>query len=230
MQGIPVFETPSVAIAGSSQRFAVRRVFCVGRNYADHAKEMGSSGREPPFFFLKPADAIFAVNDDAVRDWPYPTLTQDLHHEVELVVAIGKGGQNISVHNAASHIWGYAVGLDMTRRDLQAAMKKESKPWCIGKAFEHAAPIGPLTPMEQTGSITSGAITLTVNGELRQSGDISDMIWNVSEVIAHISNAWELKAGDVIYSGTPAGVGAVARGDVLRAQVASLKPFSIRIV
>lgn len=230
MQGIPAFEIPSIAIAGVSQRFPVRRVFCVGRNYADHAKEMGSSGREPPFFFLKPADAIFAVDAKQTRDWPYPSLTSDLHHEVELVAAIGKGGRNIVASDAKSHIWGYAAGLDMTRRDLQAAMKKESKPWCIGKAFEHAAPIGPLTPMQTSGEIASGAITLHVNGELRQSGDISDMIWNVSEVIAHISNAWELKAGDVIFTGTPAGVGAVGRGDVLRAHVAGLEPLSIRIV
>lgn len=230
MQGIPAFEIPSIAIVNSQARFPVRRVFCVGRNYADHAKEMGASGREPPFFFLKPADAIFSVGAKERRDWPYPTLTSDLHHEVELVVAIGRGGMNIAVEQAASHIWGYAVGLDMTRRDLQAVMKKETKPWCIGKAFEYSAPVGELTPIQATGEITSGAITLDVNGQIRQRGDISNMIWNVSEVIAHLSNAWELKAGDVIYSGTPAGVGAVGRGDVLRAQAAGLEPLSIRIV
>jgi fumarylpyruvate hydrolase len=230
MQAIPVLPQASVAIAQSSDRFPVRRVFCVGRNYADHAKEMGASGREPPFFFIKPADAIFLVNANETRDWPYPTLTADLHHEVELVVAIGKGGKDIAVDAAAGHIWGYAVGLDMTRRDLQAVMKKESKPWCIGKAFEHAAPIGVLTPIEKTGEITGGAITLQVNGQAAQSGDIGDMIWNVREVIAHISRAWELKPGDLIYTGTPAGVGAVRRGDVLRAHAASLEPFSIRII
>ncbi len=230
MQALPVVEQPSVAIAGSSARFPVRRVYCVGRNYADHAKEMGSSGREPPFFFFKPADALFQVAEGATADWPYPTLTSDLHHEVELVVAIGKGGKNISPQQAAQHIWGYAIGLDMTRRDLQAQMKKEAKPWCIGKGFDHGAPIGPLHPIEATGEIRSGAIQLRVNGDVRQTGDISDMIWSASEVIAHISNAWELQPGDLIYTGTPAGVGAVKTGDVLTAEAIKVGSFSIRIV
>lgn len=230
MQALPKVEVSTVAISGSTERFPVRRVYCVGRNYADHAKEMGHSGREPPFFFLKPADALFNVADGQSRDWPYPSLTNDLHHEVELVVAIGKGGKNIPVEKAAHHIWGYAIGLDMTRRDLQAAMKKESKPWCIGKGFDHGAPIGPLFPIEKTGEITSGPITLKVNGEIRQTGDMSDLIWNINEVIAHISNAWELQPGDLIYTGTPAGVAAVKPGDVLTATADRVGSFSIKIV
>ncbi len=230
MQALPVVQQPTLAIAGSSARFPVRRVYCVGRNYADHAKEMGSSGREPPFFFFKPADALFQVADGATADWPYPTLTSDLHHEVELVVAIGKGGKNIAPEQAVQHIWGYAIGLDMTRRDLQAQMKKEAKPWCIGKGFDHGAPVGPLLPMEITGEIRSGLIQLQVNGEVRQTGDISDMIWNTSEVISHISKAWELQPGDLIYTGTPAGVGPVKAGDVLTAQAVNVGSFSIRIV
>jgi fumarylpyruvate hydrolase len=230
MQALPNVEQPSVAIRGSSEKFPVRRVFCVGRNYADHAKEMGASGREPPFFFFKPADALFNVADGATAQWPYPSLTQDLHHEVELVVAIGKDGKNISVENASGHIWGYAVGLDMTRRDLQAAMKKESKPWCIGKGFDHGAPIGPLVPIETTGEITAGPISLQVNGELKQKGDMSDLIWSINEVIAHISNAWELKAGDLIFTGTPAGVGPVKSGDTMTVSADRVGSFSIKVI
>ena len=230
MQTLPVIDTPSLAIAGSVTRFPVRRVYFVGRNYADHAKEMGASGREPPFFFFKPADALFNVAAGATENWPYPTLTQDLHHEVELVVAIGRGGRDITPDQAIDHIWGYAIGLDMTRRDLQAQMKKEAKPWCIGKGFDHGAPIGPLVPREVTGEIAAGPIQLEVNGERRQTGDISDMIWNIREVIAHISKAWELKPGDLIFTGTPAGVGAVNRGDVLSVQATQVGGFSIRVV
>lgn len=230
MQALPKVEQPAVAIKGTSERFPVRRVFCVGRNYADHAKEMGASGREPPFFFFKPADALFNVADGATADWPYPSLTQDLHHEVELVVAIGRDGKNISAQSAGEHIWGYAVGLDMTRRDLQATMKKESKPWCIGKGFDHGAPIGPLVPIETTGEITAGPISLKVNGEPRQKGDMSDLIWNINEVIAHISNAWELKAGDLIFTGTPAGVGAVKRGDTITVSADRVGSFSLKVI
>jgi fumarylpyruvate hydrolase len=230
MQALPKVEQPSVAIKGSSEKFPVRRVFCVGRNYADHAKEMGASGREPPFFFFKPADALFNVADGATVAWPYPSITKDLHHEVELVVAIGKDGKNISVENACGYIWGYAVGLDMTRRDLQAAMKKESKPWCIGKGFDHGAPIGPLVPIETTGEITAGPISLQVNGELKQKGDMSDLIWSINEVIAHISNAWELKAGDLIFTGTPAGVGPVQQGDTMTVSADRVGSFSIKVI
>lgn len=230
MQALPKIEPVTVAIQGSNDRFPVRRVYCVGRNYADHAKEMGASGREPPFFFFKPADALFNVSADTTLDWPYPSLTNDLHHEVELVVAIGRGGKDIQADQALQHIWGYAIGLDMTRRDLQAAMKKEAKPWCIGKGFDHGAPIGPITPIETTGEITNGSISLKVNGELRQQGDMSDLIWNIREVIAHISKAWELKAGDLIFTGTPAGVGPVKRGDTMTAEADRVGAFSIRVV
>ncbi|MBU3724218.1 MAG: fumarylacetoacetate hydrolase family protein [Burkholderiaceae bacterium] len=230
MQALPRVEPVSIAIAGSPQRFAVHRVYCVGRNYADHAKEMGASGREPPFFFFKPSDTLFSVADGATAEWPYPSLTQDLHHEVELVVAIGRGGRDIPVERAHEHIWGYAVGLDMTRRDLQSAMKKESKPWCIGKGFDFGAPIGPLVPIETSGELTSGAITLKVNDVVRQQGDLSDLIWSINEVIAHVSKAWELKPGDLIFTGTPAGVGAVGRGDVLVAEAAKLGGFSLKVV
>lgn len=230
MQALPKVEAVSIAIAGSAERFPVHRIYCVGRNYADHAKEMGASGREPPFFFFKPTDTLFCVEDGATAEWPYPSLTQDLHHEVELVVAIGRGGRNIAVEQARNHIWGYAIGLDMTRRDLQAAMKKESKPWCIGKGFDLSAPIGPLVPIETTGELTAGPITLKVNGAVRQQGDLSDLIWNINEVIAHVSKAWELKPGDLIFTGTPAGVGAVGRGDVLRAEATKVGAFSLKVV
>ncbi|MFZ9410489.1 MAG: fumarylacetoacetate hydrolase family protein [Burkholderiaceae bacterium] len=230
MQSLPAVEQPSVAISGSSARFPVRRVYCVGRNYADHAKEMGASGREPPFLFFKPSDALFNVAAGTTQEWPYPSMTQDLHHEVELVVAVGRGGKNIAVSDAAKHIWGYAVGLDMTRRDLQAAMKKEAKPWCIGKGFDHGAPIGPLFPIESTGEITAGPITLKVNGEVRQQGDIADLIWSINEVIAHVSNAWVLQAGDLIYTGTPAGVGPVARGDVMTVEATRVGGFALKVV
>ena len=230
MQALPKVEAISIAIAGSAERFPVHRIYCVGRNYADHAKEMGASGREPPFFFFKPTDTLFCVEDGATAEWPYPSLTQDLHHEVELVVAIGRGGRNIAVEQARNHIWGYAIGLDMTRRDLQAAMKKESKPWCIGKGFDLSAPIGPLVPIETTGELTSGPITLKVNGVVRQQGDLSDLIWNIDEVIAHVSKAWELKPGDLIFTGTPAGVGAVGRGDLLQVEAAKVGTFSLKVV
>ena len=230
MQSLPAVEQPSVAISGSSARFPVRRVYCVGRNYADHAKEMGASGREPPFFFFKPSDALFNVAAGTTQEWPYPSMTQDLHHEVELVVAVGRGGKNIAVSDAAKHIWGYPVGLDMTRRDLQAAMKKEATPWCIGKGFDHGAPIGPLFPIESTGEITAGPITLKVNGEVRQQGDIADLIWSINEVIAHVSNAWVLQAGDLIYTGTPAGVGPVARGDVMTVEATRVGGFALKVV
>lgn len=230
MQAIPKVESVSVAIAGSAERFPVHRIYCVGRNYADHAKEMGASGREPPFFFFKPTDTLFGVADGATAEWPYPSLTQDLHHEVELVVAIGRGGRDIAAERARDHIWGYAIGLDMTRRDLQSAMKKESKPWCIGKGFDLSAPIGPLVPIETTGELTSGPITLKVNGAVRQQGDLADLIWSVNEVIAHVSQAWELKPGDLIFTGTPAGVGAVGRGDVLHVEAAKVGAFSLKVV
>jgi fumarylpyruvate hydrolase len=201
----------------------------VGRNYAEHAREMGHSDREPPFFFMKPADAVLPVAQGQTGTMVYPTLTSNLHHEVELVVAIGRGGCDITVADAPGHVWGYAVGLDMTRRDLQADMKKQGRPWCIGKAFEQSAPIGPLHPVTGTGWLVRGGITLAVNGELRQSGDLSELIWTVAEVIAQLSRAWELQPGDLIYTGTPAGVGAVARGDVMEAAIEGLGTLRVAV-
>ena len=209
--------------------FPVHRIYCVGRNYAEHAQEMGFTGREPPFFFLKPADAVLPVADGSVGTMPYPPLTANLHHEIELVVAIGTGGRNIAAADAAKHIWGYAVGLDMTRRDLQNAMKKQGRPWCIGKAFDASAPIAPLHPISTTGELTSGAITLSVNGAQRQKGDLSDLIWSVAETIETLSKAWALQPGDLIFTGTPAGVGAVVAGDLIEGHIAGLGTLQVCI-
>jgi fumarylpyruvate hydrolase len=215
---IPVPPVPAVPVRGGGL-FPVRRIFCVGRNYAAHAREMGHDpDREPPFFFTKPADAILTGG----AAMPYPTATKDLHHEVELVVAIGTGGVGIPVADAASHIWGYAVGLDMTRRDLQGEAKKLGRPWDMGKGFDHSAPIGDLVPVSETGILTSGAIRLTVNDRERQTGDLSDLIWTVDEVIATLSGLVRLEPGDLIFTGTPEGVAAVQRGDVLEAAVVGL--------
>ncbi len=222
-------EPVSLPVVGSADRFPVRRVFCVGRNYEAHAKEMGFTGREPPFFFLKPAEAVVPVPAGSVGEIAYPSLTKDLHHEIELVVAIGRGGSEIAVADAASHIYGYAIGLDMTRRDLQAEMKKQGRPWCIGKAFEQSAPIGPVTPIAQCGEITKGAISLAVNGATRQASDLSMLIWSVDEVIAHLSKAWVLAPGDLIMTGTPEGVGAVVRGDRMRGEIAGLGALEVLV-
>ena len=204
----------SVPIAGRAEQFPVHRIYCVGRNYEEHAKEMGFTGREPPFFFAKPADALLPVAE-GTGEMPYPPATRDLHHEMELVVAIGRRGRRIAAADAVAHIWGYAVGLDMTRRDLQNEAKKQGRPWCTGKAFDQSAPIGVLHPIGKTGELTRGAITLKVNGELRQKGDLADLIWNVAETIEHLSALWTLQPGDLVYSGTPAGVNAVVRGDMM---------------
>lgn len=221
--------TVSVPIEGCAERFPVHRVYCVGRNYEEHAKEMGFTGREPPFFFLKPADAVLVAGPGATANCPYPSQTCNLHHEIELVVAIGKGGRNIAAANAASHIFGYAVGLDMTRRDLQNDMKKQGRPWCIGKAFDQSAPIGAITPVEQAGHIENAAIWLQVNGDERQRSQISKLIWNIGEVIEHLSAAWELQPGDLIYTGTPEGVAAVSKGDVMKGGVDGLQEINVRI-
>ncbi len=220
--------TVSVPVAGGGS-FPVHRVYCVGRNYAEHALEMGFTGREPPFFFLKPADAVVPVAEGETGLIDYPSLTSNLHHEIELVVAIGTGGRNILAADAPRHIWGYAVGLDMTRRDLQNDMKKQGRPWCIGKAFDQSAPIGPIVPVARTGELTSGAISLSVNGKTRQRSDLKDLIWNVNETIEHLSAAWTLQPGDLIYSGTPAGVAAVVRGDVMEGQVAGLPTLRVAV-
>jgi fumarylpyruvate hydrolase len=223
---IPAPAIPAVPVRGGGL-FPVRRVFCVGRNYAAHAREMGADpDREPPFFFSKPADAILTGG----ADMPYPPATEDLHHELELVVAIGTGGADISVTEAKSHIWGYAAGIDMTRRDLQGAAKKAGKPWDMGKGFDYSAPIGELVPAKELGKYEVGHVMLYVNEEERQEGDIADMIWSVAEVISCLSSLVRLAPGDLIFTGTPEGVAAVKRGDLLEGLISGLPPVKTRIV
>ena len=219
----------SVPVFGSALRFPVHRIYCVGRNYEEHAKEMGFSGREAPFFFMKPADALVVVNPGQTGHMPYPTLTRNLHHEIELVVALGKGGKNIAAADAHKHIFGYAVGLDMTRRDLQNEMKKLGRPWSISKGFDHSAPIGAITPAADAPDIASAEILLQVNGEQRQRSQIAKLIWNISEVIEHLSAAWELQSGDLIYTGTPEGVAAVVAGDSMSAGITGLQSITVAV-
>ncbi len=219
----------TVPVAGRAERFPVHRVYCVGRNYEEHAKEMGFTGREPPFFFMKPADAVVPVEAGATGTIAYPSLTKNLHHEIELVVAIGTGGKNISAADAHKHIFGYAVGLDMTRRDLQNDMKKQGRPWCIGKAFEQSAPCGPITPVAAAGDVANAEIWLQVNGADRQRSNVSKLIWNIGETIEHLSAAWDLQPGDLIYSGTPEGVAAVVAGDTLVGSVGGLGTLTVKV-
>ncbi|WCT26244.1 fumarylacetoacetate hydrolase family protein [Acidovorax temperans] len=226
----PPAPTPSVPVVGTEAQFPVHRIYCVGRNYEEHAKEMGFTGREPPFFFMKPADAIVVAPPGATTPLPYPSLTTNLHHEIELVVAIGKGGKNIAAADALSHIYGYAVGLDMTRRDLQNDMKKQGRPWSIGKGFDHSAPIGPITPAAQAGDVGKAGIWLQVNGVDRQRSNVAQLIWNIAETIEHLSAAWELQPGDLIYTGTPEGVSAVVTGDVLEGGVDGLGSIRLKLV
>jgi fumarylpyruvate hydrolase len=216
----------AVPVAGGGL-FPVRRIFCVGRNYADHAREMGSDpDREPPFFFTKPADAVLTGG----ADMPYPPASRSLHHEMELVVAIGRGGADIAPAAALGHVWGYAAGLDMTRRDLQNAAKKEGKPWDMGKGFDHSAPIGDLVPAARFPDPTNGRIALNVNGKLRQQSDLSKLIWSVAETIACLSGLVRLAPGDLIFTGTPEGVAAVERGDLLEGVVEGVGTVRTRIV
>lgn len=222
--------TVSVPVVGLTERFPVNRVYCVGRNYEEHAKEMGFTGREPPFFFLKPANALVVIEDGQTGDMPYPSLTQNFHHEIELVVAIGTGGKNIKAADAMKHIYGYAVGLDMTRRDLQNEAKKLGRPWDIGKGFDHSAPIGPITRAADAGDIENAEIHLQVNGQDRQRSDTAKLIWNIAESIEHLSAAWELQPGDLIMSGTPAGVAAVVAGDTLIGSVAGIGTLTVKVV
>ncbi len=220
---LPPLAPVGITIAGSTDLFPVARAFCIGRNYADHAIEMGGNpDREEPFFFSKPATAIIP-GGGAI---PYPTATRDLHHEVELVVALGKGGSGIAEADALDHVFGYAVGIDLTRRDLQAAAKKAGRPWDMAKGFDASGPVGTLTKVADAGHVDDAAITLTINGEVRQSGNVNQMIWKTGEAIAFLSGLVELKAGDIIFTGTPAGVGSVKRGDTLHAEVASLPTMS----
>ena len=219
----------SVPVVGTTARFPVHRIYCVGRNYEEHAKEMGFTGREPPFFFLKPADTVVVANAGETATVPYPSLTKNFHHEIELVVAIGTGGSNIKAADAHKHIYGYAVGLDMTRRDLQGDMKKQGRPWCIGKAFDHSSPIGPITPVAAAGDVAKAEIFIQVNGADRQRSNVSKLIWNIGETIEHLSAAWELQPGDLIYSGTPEGVAAVVSGDTMIGGVAGLTSIPVTV-
>ena len=219
--------TPTLAIAGSDARFPVNRVFCVGRNYAAHAREMGQDEREPPFFFMKPGNAVV----DASRETaiPYPPMTSNFHHEIELVVAIGKGGANVSRDQAESLAFGFAVGLVMTRRDLQFAARDKGRPWEFGKAFTASAPIGTIVPVSKCGALRKGAISLTVNDASRQASDIGLMIWNVAEAIAYLSQYEPLQPGDLIMTGTPEGVGAVKSGDLMHGRIDGLPDIRVRV-
>ena len=222
---------PSVPVVQSNVVYPVRRIYCIGRNYAAHAREMGSDPtREPPFFFQKPSDAVQAVPIGRTIDHAYPSLTKNYHYELELVAALSNGGRDIPIARALDCVYGYAVGLDMTRRDLQRAMGDQKKPWEIGKSFDHAAPIGPIHPAAQVGHFTKGAIVLKVNGVVKQSADLSQMIWSVAEQIANLSQAFELFPGDLIYSGTPENVGPVVVGDVMLGHIDGLPDISVRVV
>jgi fumarylpyruvate hydrolase len=213
---IDIGPQPSLPVAGTDQRFPVGRIYCVGRNYADHAREMGHDpDREPPFFFMKPANSI--VQSGATI--AYPVGTKDVHHEIEMVVAIGKGGKDIPVERALDHVWGYGVGLDMTRRDIQGEAKKMGRPWEMGKAFDESAPCSPLKPASAIGHPAEGAIWVKVNGQVKQQGDLAQQIWNVQEQIAYLSRLVTLQPGDLIFTGTPAGVGPVKGGDKLEGHV-----------
>ncbi|WP_299483837.1 fumarylacetoacetate hydrolase family protein [uncultured Roseibium sp.] len=223
-----VIETPELHVIPTSDggSFPVRRVYCIGRNFAAHAVEMGHDpNREPPFFFQKNPN-----NLDASGEFPYPPHTSDVHHEVELLVGLKSGGTNIALSDALNHVWGYGVSLDMTRRDLQGEMKKMGRPWEIGKAFERSGPVGPLHPVSEVGHPDQGRIALTVNGDLRQEGDLNQMIWKVPEMISYLSEYFELAAGDVIMAGTPSGVNAVKPGDTMEASIESVGVLSVKVV
>jgi fumarylpyruvate hydrolase len=225
-----IFMPPAVTalpIRGTDALFPVRRVYCVGRNYAEHAIEMGHDpNKEPPFFFQKNPDNIVPGGGN----FPYPSATSDVHHEIELIVALAKGGENIPVGNALGHVFGYAVGLDMTRRDLQGEAKKMGRPWEVGKAFEFSAPCGDLVPADTIGHPSAGAIWLKVNGEMKQQGDLNQMIWKVPEAISYLSGLFRLAPGDLIMTGTPAGVGEVKRGDELNGHIDGVGDLRVRVV
>ncbi|MDD9877517.1 MAG: fumarylacetoacetate hydrolase family protein [Magnetovibrio sp.] len=223
---------PAVAIAGTDDLFPVNRVYCVGRNYAAHAIEMGHDpDREDPFFFKKAPDNLLAASAlDGGGDFPYPPKTSDVHHEIELVAALGAGGRDIAVDAAMDCVWGFGVGIDMTRRDLQGEAKKAGRPWDTGKAFDHAAPIGRLHPIAETGPMEHGAIWVDVNGERRQEGDLNQLIWKVPEMISYLSGLFTLQPGDLIFTGTPSGVGPVIAGDVLSGGVDGVSGIEVRVV
>ncbi len=221
----------AVPVAGSDDSFAVRRVYCVGRNYAAHAREMGfDPDREPPFFFCKPADAVVPVAYGETLKLEYPSQTSNYHYEAELVAVIGKGGSDIALDNALDHVWGYAVGLDMTRRDLQMKMREMGRPWELGKAFDRSAPMGPIHPVEKVGHFESASLWLTVNGETKQKSDVSHLIWSVAETVAYLSQFFRLEPGDVIFTGTPEGVGAVKAGDTMKVGVEKLGELTVRVI
>lgn len=224
---IPVPAVPTLPVEGTNARFPVGRIFCVGRNYAEHAREMGHDpNREPPFFFMKPATAIVADG----KDFPYPSATKDVHHEMELVIALGKGGVNIPEAKALEHIWGYAVGLDMTRRDLQGEAKKMGRPWDTGKAFDHSAPCSAIVPASKIGHPSKGAVVLEVNGQVKQKGDLAELIWKIPEMIAYLSTLFALMPGDLIFTGTPAGVGPVKQGDTLKGSVEGVGTITFKVI
>jgi fumarylpyruvate hydrolase len=228
---VPAWDLPSVPVLGTGQQFPVRHIYCVGRNYAEHAKEMGGDAtKEPPFFFTKAADSIVPVGAPAVGRIAYPMATRNFHHELELVVAIGKSGAHVKAADANGLVFGYAVGLDMTRRDLQNDMREKKRPWDIGKSFAQAAPIAPIHPRAQTGVLTRGEVTLLVNGERRQHGDLADMVWDVPHMIEFLAKLYRLEPGDLVFTGTPAGVGAVNVGDRLEGRIDGLTPLTIDIV
>lgn len=220
----------AVPVAGSDAQFAVRRIYCVGRNYAAHAREMGfDPDREPPFFFCKPADAVVPVAYGETLELAYPSQTTNYHYEAELVAVIGKGGSDIPLERSLDHVWGYAVGLDMTRRDLQMKMREMGRPWEIGKAFDHSAPIGPIHPASEVGHFDSAGLWLTVNDETKQKSDVSHLIWSVAETVAYLSKFFRLEPGDVIFTGTPEGVGAVKKGDTMKVGVERLGEVTVRV-
>jgi fumarylpyruvate hydrolase len=223
---IPAPAQPSIPVVGQTARFPVRRIFCIGRNYADHAREMGASvDKANPMFFTKPADAI--VTDGA--DVPYPSATTDLHHEVEMVVALGAGGSDLSVEEAGKLVWGYGVGLDLTRRDLQAQAKAKGAPWDVAKGFDHSAPVSALVPASEVTPTAATRIALEINGELRQQATLADMVLDVPEILSALSKLFELKAGDIVYTGTPAGVSALMRGDTFRATLDGVATLEGRV-
>ncbi|WP_349367427.1 fumarylacetoacetate hydrolase family protein [Salinarimonas sp.] len=227
----PAPETPAIPVAGTSALFPVRRVYCVGRNYAAHAREMGGDPtREPPFFFMKPADALQPVPADALAEHPYPPMTGNYHFEIELVAALSRGGRDVAVEDALDLVFGYAVGIDMTRRDLQDEAKALRRPWALAKGADLSGPVGPLHPASQVGHLASGEIVLEVDGAVRQKADLADMIWSVAEQVSHLSRYNELFPGDVIFTGTPDGVGAVQRGETMRARIAGLGAIALTVV
>ncbi|WP_338616012.1 fumarylacetoacetate hydrolase family protein [Pigmentiphaga sp. CHJ604] len=229
-----VFQPEAVTtlpVAGSNEQFPVRRVYCVGRNYAAHAREMGfDPDREPPFFFCKPADAVVAVPYGTTLDLPYPSETSNFHYEIELVAAIGKSGSNIPVEQALEYVWGYAVGLDMTRRDLQIKMREVGRPWELGKAFDQSAPTAPLHKASDVGNMDDAELWLKVNGQDKQRSDTSKLIWSIAETVAYLSKYFRLEPGDLIFTGTPEGVGPVVKGDLMEGGVAGLGELKVRVV